>query len=165
MSVSKRQRFRVLVRDRFTCRYCGRSAPEVVLHVDHVLPVCRGGTDDEANLVAACRDCNSSKSGKLLPDVVAATERRRRSLARAEAPANPDGCSKCRNSFGDFTTYEAVAQYTDLRSGYLTAVYECARGHTWTTYWSAALFAKREAQRTGRTPGRDAPAVGNGAPS
>jgi len=39
MSLSKTARFKILVRDHFTCRYCGRSAPSVELHVDHVHPL------------------------------------------------------------------------------------------------------------------------------
>jgi hypothetical protein len=55
------QRFSVLARDNYTCRYCGRSAPEVTLHVDHIIPVAEGGTDEPANLVTACADCNEGK--------------------------------------------------------------------------------------------------------
>ena len=62
MAVSKRLRYEVLRRDGSTCRYCGRSAPEVILTVDHVVPVALGGADDPSNLVTACRDCNSGKS-------------------------------------------------------------------------------------------------------
>jgi len=55
-------RFKVLERDSFTCQYCGRSAPGVVLHVDHVVPVSKGGSNDMSNLVTACEDCNLGKS-------------------------------------------------------------------------------------------------------
>lgn len=60
MAVSKRTRFEVLRRDNHTCRYC--HATDSPLTVDHVTPVSLGGTDDPANLVAACRDCNAGKS-------------------------------------------------------------------------------------------------------
>lgn len=65
-------RFAVLERDHFTCLYCGRRPPEVVLEVDHVLARANGGTDDGTNLVTACRDCNGGKSAGLLtlPDGV-----------------------------------------------------------------------------------------------
>jgi hypothetical protein len=63
--MNNRVRFRVLSRDRFTCQYCGRKAPDVVLHVDHILPRSRGGTDDPANLKTACSDCNLGKSDEL----------------------------------------------------------------------------------------------------
>lgn len=62
MAVSKRLRYEVLRRDEFTCRYCGRAAPDVLLAVDHVIPRSLGGTDEPGNLVAACVDCNSGKA-------------------------------------------------------------------------------------------------------
>lgn len=62
MAVSKRLRYEVLKRDNHLCRYCGRSAPEVKLTIDHVVPTTLGGDDEPANLVTACADCNSGKS-------------------------------------------------------------------------------------------------------
>lgn len=62
MSISKRLRFEVLRRDSHTCRYCGDSAPDVKITIDHVVPVSLGGTDTAENLVAACVDCNGGKS-------------------------------------------------------------------------------------------------------
>lgn len=44
------------------CAYCGARADTI----DHVLPLVRGGTNYEGNLVPACRRCNSSKSGKTI---------------------------------------------------------------------------------------------------
>ena len=62
MAVSKRTRFEVLRRDNHQCRYCGLSADESPLTIDHVVPVSLGGSDAPDNLVAACKDCNSGKS-------------------------------------------------------------------------------------------------------
>lgn len=62
MAVSKRLRYEILRRDDNTCRYCGGKAPDVVLTVDHVIPVALGGSDDPTNLVAACKDCNAGKT-------------------------------------------------------------------------------------------------------
>jgi 5-methylcytosine-specific restriction endonuclease McrA len=64
--LTNRQRFEILKRDGFTCQYCGRKPPEVVLEVDHIFPVDKGGTNDPSNLVASCYDCNRGKSDKLL---------------------------------------------------------------------------------------------------
>lgn len=56
-------RFAVLRRDGFRCAYCGRGEPEGVrLHIDHIVPVARGGRNDLDNLVTACADCNLGKS-------------------------------------------------------------------------------------------------------
>jgi hypothetical protein len=63
-TVTKALRFKILKRDKFTCQYCGRKAPEVVLHVDHKIPKSKGGTKSESNLVAACFDCNMGKGAK-----------------------------------------------------------------------------------------------------
>ena len=64
---SARLRFLILERDAFTCRYCGRKAPDVELHVDHAIALADGGTDTADNLVTACRDCNLGKSGHSVP--------------------------------------------------------------------------------------------------
>lgn len=62
MAVSRRLRFEVLRRDKHTCQYCGRSAPDVAIEVDHLVPVSLGGTDEPSNLVTACEQCNRGKS-------------------------------------------------------------------------------------------------------
>ena len=54
-------RFKVLQKHGFSCVYCGRYAGEVRLEIDHVIPVSQGGTNDEANLTAACVDCNRGR--------------------------------------------------------------------------------------------------------
>jgi 5-methylcytosine-specific restriction endonuclease McrA len=45
-------RFSILRRDSFRCYYCGESAPDVVLHVDHVIPRALGGTSAEDEAIA-----------------------------------------------------------------------------------------------------------------
>lgn len=67
-SVPKKMRFEVFKRDSFTCQYCGRSAPDVVLEVDHIKPVSKGGKNEMLNLVTSCHDCNSGKSNRELSD-------------------------------------------------------------------------------------------------
>lgn len=61
-------RFRVLMRDQFTCVYCGGKPPDVVLHVDHLTPRSQGGADAHDNLVTACANCNMGKLDAILPD-------------------------------------------------------------------------------------------------
>lgn len=70
-SLSPKVRFDVLKRDAFTCQYCGRSAPEVDLHVDHVVPVAAGGGNEPGNLTTACAECNLGKSDSFLADQLA----------------------------------------------------------------------------------------------
>jgi hypothetical protein len=66
--ISKKIRFEVFKRDSFTCQYCGRKAPEIILQVDHIEPVAKGGTNDLLNLITSCVDCNAGKSDRRLSD-------------------------------------------------------------------------------------------------
>lgn len=67
-AISKKLRFEVFKRDNFTCQYCGKSSPDVVLQIDHIKPVAKGGDNDIMNLVTSCADCNSGKSDRELSD-------------------------------------------------------------------------------------------------
>lgn len=64
--ITKKIRFEVFKRDEFTCTYCGQKPPAVVLEVDHVIPVARGGQDAIENLTTSCFDCNRGKSDRAL---------------------------------------------------------------------------------------------------
>lgn len=66
--ISKRIRFEVFKRDSFTCQYCGKKSPDVVLEVDHVEPVSKGGKTVMLNLVTSCFHCNRGKSNIKLSD-------------------------------------------------------------------------------------------------
>ncbi len=48
----------VLERDGYVCHWCGGPAIEL----DHLIPRQAGGGNEEANLVAACRSCNASRT-------------------------------------------------------------------------------------------------------
>lgn len=85
--MSKKLRFEVLKRDKFTCRYCGAKAPDAVLHVDHIKPWSDGGTSNMMNLVTACADCNLGKKARPLGDLsvsVANREQLEQAQDRAE---------------------------------------------------------------------------------
>ena len=68
IAISKKLRFEVFKRDSFTCQYCGRMAPDVILEVDHIDPVKRGGKNDILNLITSCKDCNRGKGARVLDD-------------------------------------------------------------------------------------------------
>ena len=62
--ISDRMRFRILLRDGFTCKKCGRSPLKslgVELHVDHILPWSKGGETVVENLETKCEKCNLGK--------------------------------------------------------------------------------------------------------
>jgi hypothetical protein len=52
-------RYAVIRRDAGRCRYCGKT-PKTI-HLDHVIPWSRGGSDAVENLVSSCQSCNSRK--------------------------------------------------------------------------------------------------------
>lgn len=50
----------VLIRDKFTCAYCGKPGTTI----DHVHPRSRGGKNTWQNLVTACGSCNHKKRNR-----------------------------------------------------------------------------------------------------
>lgn len=65
---SLRLRFRVLVRDRFTCCGCGKSPATshgTELHLDHTIPWSKGGETVFENLRTMCSKCNIGKGNVL----------------------------------------------------------------------------------------------------
>lgn len=64
-------RARIKERDAFTCQYCAATTavePNLLLEVDHIMPISRGGLTEERNLQTLCWRCNRSKSNKILTD-------------------------------------------------------------------------------------------------
>jgi len=62
-TLTERRRFEVLKRDNFTCTYCGKTVKDdVKLHIDHIIPLSRGGSNNPNNLTTACDKCNRGKS-------------------------------------------------------------------------------------------------------
>jgi len=62
--VPPKVRFEILKRDNFTCQYCGKKAPEVILEVDHIEPYSKTKNNHPDNLITACKDCNRGKRTK-----------------------------------------------------------------------------------------------------
>jgi hypothetical protein len=79
-SISKKIRFEVFKRDSFRCQYCGGTAPDVLLEIDHVKALADGGTNDILNLATACKSCNAGKGKRALSDQ-SALEKQRNQLA------------------------------------------------------------------------------------
>lgn len=74
MTISKKLRFEVFKRDGFTCQYCGKSSPRVVLEIDHIIPIIEGGEDNSENLTTSCFDCNRGKGKNLLEEYKEGTD-------------------------------------------------------------------------------------------
>lgn len=59
-------RYDVMHRDQFRCQLCGATAEDgVKLHVDHILPVSKGGKTELSNLRTLCERCNMGKGSKI----------------------------------------------------------------------------------------------------
>ena len=59
----------IKARDNYTCCFCGNSnhaEPNLLLEIDHIIPVPKGGLTEESNLQTLCWKCNRSKSDKIL---------------------------------------------------------------------------------------------------
>ncbi len=54
----------LLLRDEFTCQYCGAQPGREHLTIDHVVPRSRGGRTEWENVVIACEDCNRRKGNR-----------------------------------------------------------------------------------------------------
>jgi HNH endonuclease len=66
-AISKSLRYDILKRDNFKCRGCGSSPatnPLIILHVDHIIPLSKGGETTPDNLQTLCSDCNLGKGAK-----------------------------------------------------------------------------------------------------
>ncbi len=67
--MTKKLRDYIKTRDNFTCCSCGNSIekePNLLLEIDHIIPVAKGGCTTEDNLQTLCWKCNRSKSDKIL---------------------------------------------------------------------------------------------------
>ena len=59
-------RYDIFKRDNFRCKICGSTAQDgVKLHVDHIVPVSKGGKTIPSNLQTLCDRCNLGKSNKM----------------------------------------------------------------------------------------------------
>ena len=51
----------VMMRDKYTCQYCGAQPAKSELTLDHVVPKMHGGLNTWQNVVCACKACNHHK--------------------------------------------------------------------------------------------------------
>lgn len=54
-------RYEVLKRAKYRCELCGAHEDQIALHVDHIIPRAKGGSDDISNFQALCLTCNTNK--------------------------------------------------------------------------------------------------------
>lgn len=109
-TLSKKIRFEVFKRDKFTCQYCGRMAPDVVLEVDHIKPVAEGGNDGILNLITSCRDCNRGKGKVRLSDNQEVKKQQNQMKELAEKREQMEMLMEWRTELADYEN----SQVTDL---------------------------------------------------
>ena len=65
--MTKELKEKIKKRDNYTCQICGKYMPdEVGLHIDHKIPIVKGGKSVESNLWVLCDKCNLSKGKKII---------------------------------------------------------------------------------------------------
>jgi len=67
--MTKKLREFIKKRDNYTCQTCGASIADqslLLLEVDHIIPVSKGGLSTEDNLQTLCWKCNRTKSDKII---------------------------------------------------------------------------------------------------
>lgn len=57
-------RYKVMKRDQGKCQWCSRQAPDVEIHLDHIVPVSKGGETTLENLQLLCAEDNLAKSDR-----------------------------------------------------------------------------------------------------
>lgn len=63
--MSNSLRYDIMKRDGFRCVLCGAKASDgITLHVDHIIPIAKGGKTEWDNLRTLCDRCNSGKRDK-----------------------------------------------------------------------------------------------------
>lgn len=66
--MTSKLREQIKERDNYTCKYCENSIfkePNLLLEIDHIVPVSKGGCTIESNLQTLCWKCNRQKSNKV----------------------------------------------------------------------------------------------------
>jgi 5-methylcytosine-specific restriction endonuclease McrA len=72
--ISSRQYLFILKRDHYRCVICGANPAsdngKTILHIDHIIPVSKGGSSDNSNLWTLCATCNYNKLDKIESDII-----------------------------------------------------------------------------------------------
>lgn len=65
-TISGKTRLDVFERDDYRCQMCGRTVEDgIKLHIDHIVPFSKGGSNDMDNLQVLCHECNLAKHDRM----------------------------------------------------------------------------------------------------
>lgn len=131
--LSKKTRFEVFKRDKFTCQYCGRMSPDVILEVDHIKPVAEGGTNRMMNLITSCRDCNRGKGKVKLSDDAELKKQQQQLAELAEKREQLKMLMEWRTELSNLQSEEAeyIRDYWSTKSNYCINDYGMATVMGW----------------------------------
>lgn len=148
MPVSTRTRFEVFKRDRFTCTYCGRTPPAVLLEVDHVLPRAAGGSDDVENLTTSCWDCNHGKAANLLEEGSAPTVTRQAVEDLEERIAQAKAYAEAMQTYRALEDQQLGEVNAAWAAAFGASTKETATGTVWTLLYAWEQFPRDASIRT-----------------
>ena len=98
-NMSPKLRFEILRRDGFTCQYCGKTATDKELEIDHLVPFSKGGSNDEGNLITSCKECNR---GKTNTEIIPATHITKTApVARTDGRFLPETVTKFKTMYAE----------------------------------------------------------------
>jgi 5-methylcytosine-specific restriction endonuclease McrA len=60
---------KIVAKQNKLCFWCNAELEKI--HIDHIIPLCKGGKNDASNLVASCPSCNCTKGSKLPEEFIA----------------------------------------------------------------------------------------------
>lgn len=66
--MTSKLREKIKERDNYTCQACGLSTSDeknLLLEIDHIIPISKGGMSTEENLQTLCWKCNRIKGAKV----------------------------------------------------------------------------------------------------
>lgn len=65
-TISGKTRLDVFERDDYRCQMCGRTVDDgIKLHIDHIVPFSKGGSNEMDNLQVLCHECNLAKHDRM----------------------------------------------------------------------------------------------------
>lgn len=92
----------VLVRDNYTCAYCGNYGDTI----DHIVPQSLGGPSSFENCVTACKSCNNKKSNRTLEQLGWKLDR-----SKAVTPRNSKLAQMLSSARGDEEMFKTWMEY------------------------------------------------------
>ena len=114
------------------CVYCRSPLRSMSNHIDHIMPVIRGGTDARGNLQLLCSGCNLKKSDQ--------TDAEFRHRYPGLLPQTTGVLSRRRIRQSEFNPTQRAESYTRFKAGkYLTPAQKVNSGSIATGVASAAL--------------------------